>query len=410
MANLRYKPSGRISVWGMLKMLFWGIIGSSVLLSAYVYGINWMPNLALRTVVLLIVSFLLSRWMMRLVKNGKMRSPATVFWISSLTVLIGFYVHWAVYSIMVQDVWEYGRKAFWQSHISVETLKKIGMQIINPVDLWKDLQMIRRIGFWSLQGETVNHFALLLCWIGEMLYVILHTASKAIVQARRVFSEERGVWLDQRIEFTIQYIKEHRMLRRQLIKGDLKGLDNIHYYQRKGREAHGTIVFYHRKGIMGPFVSIKMVKAVQTGPRRTRHYFIPIVKQWEIGSDKVEEILTRLVAERGTTHEKVTEKGNWKDRYYWSNKREQLSFAVQQTVEKAKENAGSSSERKYYSGGERVANIEEVTVYAPTITPEMEQEYLAKKAREEQERIWAANREEIRNRRKKSKRRSTRIK
>ena len=40
----------------------------------------------------------------------------------------------------------------------------------------------------------------------------------------------------------------------------------------------------------------------------------------------------------------------------------------------------------------------------------MEQEYLAKKAREEKEREWAENREEIKNRKNKSKRRSTRIK
>lgn len=409
MANLRYKPSGKVSAWGVIKMLVFGTLGSVILLCAYVYGVNWMPNLALRTVVLLVTVFLLSRWLKRLTKKGKFRSPAAAFWLSCLTILIGFYVHWCVYTVMVYDVWNYGADAFWESHLQVETLKKIGYTLIDPVGLWKSLGEIQKIGFWELNGRLMNGFPLILCWIAEMLYVVLYSASKTIVQARKIFSEERGVWLDQRIEFTIQYIKEHRMLRRQLIKGDLKGLDDIHFYQRRGREAHGTIVFYHRKGIMGPFVSIKMVKAVQTGPRHTKHYFIPIVKQWDIGTDKVEEVLARLLSERGMTHEKVTEKGNWKDRYYWSNKREQISFAVQQTVEKAKENS-SAQDTRYYTDGEKLANIEEVTVYAPTITPEMEQQYLEKKAIEEQEKIWAANKEELKKRRKKSKRRSTRIK
>lgn len=408
MAKLRYKPSGKVSFWGIIKMLFWGTIGSGTLLSAYVYAIGWMPNLALRTIVLLLTAFLISRWMRRLTKTGKFRSPVAAYWLSHLAVLMGWYVHWAVYTVMVQDVWQYGMESFWQHHLGVDTLVQIGRTLIDPVGLWETICKIHQVGFWSLRGVPVQGTWLWVLWAAELLYFLIYPASKAVKQAKKLFSEERGVWLDQRIEFSIQYVKEHRIMRRKLIKGDLSSLDNIHYYQRQGRESHGIIVFHHHKGIMGPYVTIRMMKAVQIGPRRTKRYFIPIVKRWNIGSDKVEQILTRLVAERGTTHEKVTEKANWKDRYFWSNKREQITFAVQQSVEKAREN--SNQDTRYYGKGEKLANLDEVTVYAPTITPEMEKEYLEKKAREEQERIWAENREELKRRRKKSKRRSTRIK
>lgn len=411
MANLRYKPSGRVSFWGVLKMLIGGILGAVILLCVYVYGLNLMPNLALRAMVLLVLLFLLSRWMGRLAKKGRFRSPAAAFWISALVLLIALYFHWIVYVVMVQDVWEYGKDAFWRSHFRPDTLWQAGRLFLDPAQLWNQVMKIRDTGFWSIRGIPVTGIRLTVCWILEMLVIILIPSFRAMTQARRIYSEDQRMWLDQQSEFTIAYIKDHRMLRRKLIKGEVDGLQDIHYYHRRGREAHGTMVFYHHKGILGPYVSIKMVKAVQTGPRHTKHYFIPIIKQWDIGTQKAEEIFARLLQEKGTTHEKVTEKGNWKDRYFWSNKREQISFAMQQKMERAKENSD-VRDAKYYTGGEKIAKLEEVTVYAPTITPEMEQQYLEKKAREEQEKIWAANKEAVKNQRKKNKnkRHSTRIK
>ena len=409
MANNKYRPSGRASFFGVFGMILFGLIGALVLLTIYLYGMNMMPNLGLRILVFLVVLILLSAWMRRLVKNGRIRSPGKAFWISFFMILIALYAACILYVVLVHDAWEFPKAKFWDQHITLETPKKWLYLLLHPAALKDSMLTIMKTGFFTVRGYTLKGVPLLIMWIGEVLLFLLVPSFRAMGQGYRIFSERHRRWLDQTVEFTCNYVKDHRTLRRQLIKGDTTGLDDIHYYKVQGQEAHGTVTFYHHRGKLSPFVSIQMVKAVQIGPRRIKHFYIPILEQWDLGEAKEEEIFERMLDESGMTREKVTGRGNYRERLFWRSKKEQIRGTIKESVEK-KNNRVTMRDTGSYKHPEENVGFDNDTVYAPVITSEMEQEYLAKKAREEKEREWAENREEIKNRKNKSKRRSTRIK
>ncbi len=408
MANFRYKPSGKVPFPGVLWMLFGGFAGSAVLLSAYIYGLGWMKNAGLRLIVLVLLLFLLGKWMMFLARSGKFRSPAAAFWLSFIAVLAGCYIHWGVYAVYVQDVWQYGRAGFLTHNLSLDTLRRIGVLLLDPLRLLRTLGGIGEIGFWSVRGIRMAGIPLFVCWAVEMLLVLLIPACRAAAQSRRLYSEAQRQWLDGKTEFTVSYIRDHRTMRRHFIEGENSGLDALHYYRRRGREAYGTVVFYHHKGVLGPFISLHMIKAVQTGPHSMKHYFIPVLNEWEIGQANAEDLYDRLDGEMQEQKEEGKNRRK-KKRRRAAGLREQLSVSMRRAVSGFSSKRNPQDER--YEGDE-VTEIEEVTVYVPSITPEMERQFRERKAKEEQERIWAENKEEVRKRRKrnKNKRRSTRIK
>ncbi len=409
MANNKYKPSGKAPFFGVIGMILFGLIGALVLLTGYLYGMNLMPNMGLRILVFIGVLILLSGWMHGLVKTGRIRSPGKAFWLSFFLILIDLYAACILYVVLVHDAWEFPRAEFWKEHITLETPKKWLYLLLHPVKLKDSMITIMKEGFFTVRGTKIAGVPLLIMWIVEVLLFLLIPSFRAMSQGYKIFSEKHRRWLNQTAEFTCNYIKDHRTLRRQLIKGDTSGLDEIHYYKVQGQEAHGTITFHHHRGKVSPFVSMQMVKAVQIGPRRIKHFYIPILEQWDLGEAKEEEIFERLLEESGLTREKVTGRGNYKERLFWRSKKEQIRGTIKERVEKTN-NRVQVRDSGTYKHGDEVEGLNEATVYAPVITSEMEQEYLEKKKREEQEREWAENREEIRNRKNKSKRRSTRIK
>ncbi len=409
MANNKYRPSGKASFFGIVGMVLFGFIGALVLLTVYLYGMNLMPNMGLRVLVFLAVLILLSAWMRRLTKSGHLRAPGKAFWISFFMILLALYAICIFYVVMVHDAWEFPKADFWKEHISLETPKKWLYLLLHPIALKDSMLTILKTGFFTVRGITINGVWLLVMWLVEVLLFLLIPSFRAMAQGYKIFSEAQNRWLEQTVEFTCNYIKEHRTLRRQLIKGDTTGLDDIHYYKVQGQEAHGTITFYHHRGRISPFVSMQMVKAVQIGPRRIKHFYIPILEQWDLGEEKKEEIFERLLTESGLTREKVTGRRNYKERLFWRSKKDQFRGSLKEKVEKSS-NRVTVRDSGTYQHGSSVQGLNEDTVYAPVITSEMEQEYIEKKAREEQERVWAENREEIKNRKNKSKRRSTRIK
>ncbi len=410
MANYsKYKPSGKASVFGVIQMIVLGLVGVFVLMMVYLYGVNLVPNMGFRVGIFLVVVLLLSAWMHHLVKIGRIRAPGKAFWLTFFIIIIGFYPYWAMYVVFVNQAWDHSFKEFWDAHISFETLDQWVYLMLHPKALLNSIKAIEETGFFSIRGHMVSGSRQIFYWVVEGLLLLLVPSFRAMSQGYKIFSETQKRWQDHTAEFTIAYIKEHRSLRRQLLKGDMSGLADIHYYPVQGQEAHGTITFYHHKGHVSRYASIQMIKAVQIGPRKMKHFYIPILEQWDLGEEMKEEVLDRLLTESGLTREKVLSRGNYKERHFLRGKKAQLSEAVREKVERSS-NRVTFQESGNYKPGEEIAGIEEVTVYAPTITPEMEQEYLAKRAKEEQERIWAENREEIKNRKNKSKRRSTRIK
>ena len=188
-------------------------------------------------------------------------------------------------------------------------------------------------------------------------------------------------------------------MRRALLKQEYSGLSALDYHVLEGQESHGVLTFYRRRDYTGPYITLANVKAIQAGPKKIRHRFVPIVRLVDIGEETAAELYARLHArmmeEESKDKEKatLTGKGSWKRWFIETrfNLRQWVSslLADIRTVAAVKPEPeaedGQGKSEDVYEDGEKAVSIEEVTIHVPNITPEMEKEYIVKKAQEEEE-------------------------
>jgi len=114
------------------------------------------------------------------------------------------------------------------------------------------------------------------------------------------------------------------------------------------------------------------VKAVQSGPKRLRYQYVPIVKKYDIGIETTAALYEKVVS--ATETYKVA---NGKD-YFQFFQELKLQFMVSWSEWKAKFSQVKEEpeeQKEYYEEGEEIVSVEDATVFVPRVTPEMEEEY-----------------------------------
>ncbi len=399
MSMTRYAPSGKFSTVGLIGMIFGGLLGAFIFGTVYIYLMNYFSNMVLRLIIIGGLIAGMSQWMIFLMRIGKIRRPMLAMGVTALSLLFLLYSKWVVYVNMVQEIWRSTDKV-WYANLAMPGFFQTWWDtFVHPMDLWKAVVEINLRGFLLVNGRLMTGVPLAILWILETLLLLVIPLYRVALNAKKPYVESKGCWLTEEEEIIITYVQDYRTMRRALLKQDYSGLSSLDYHVLEGQESHGILTFYRRKGYTGPYITLDNVKAIQTGPKKIRHRFVPVVRLVDIGEETAAELYARLRARKLEAESKDGEKpastgeGGWKRRFaeLHFNLRQWLSGlrADIRTVTAGKSGPEAEDEGEkcedVYEDGEKVVSIEEVTIHVPNITPEMEKEYIVKKAQEEEE-------------------------
>ena len=398
MSMTRYAPSGKFSAVGLIGMIFGGLLGAFIFGTVYIYLMNYFSNMVLRLIIIGGLIAGMSQWMIFLMRIGKIRRPVLAVGITALSLLFLLYSKWAVYVNMVQEIWKSTDKVWYANLAMPGFFETWWNTVTHPMDLWKAMVEINLRGFLLVNGRLMTGVPLAILWILETLLLLVIPLYRVALNARKPYVEGKGCWLTEEEEIVITYVQDYRTMRRALLKQEYSGLSALDYHVLEGQESHGVLTFYRRRDYTGPYITLANVKAIQAGPKKIRHRFVPIVRLVDIGEETAAELYARLHArmmeEESKDKEKatLTGKGSWKRWFIETrfNLRQWVSslLADIRTVAAVKPEPeaedGQGKSEDVYEDGEKAVSIEEVTIHVPNITPEIEKEYIVKKAQEEE--------------------------
>ena len=386
MSMTRYAPSGKFSAVGLIGMIFGGLLGAFIFGTVYIYLMNYFSNMVLRLIIIGGLIAGMSQWMIFLMRIGKIRRPVLAVGITALSLLFLLYSKWAVYVNMVQEIWKSTDKVWYANLAMPGFFETWWNTVTHPMDLWKAMVEINLRGFLLVNGRLMTGVPLAILWILETLLLLVIPLYRVALNARKPYVEGKGCWLTEEEEIVITYVQDYRTMRRALLKQEYSGLSALDYHVLEGQESHGVLTFYRRRDYTGPYITLANVKAIQAGPKKIRHRFVPIVRLVDIGEETAAELYARLHArmmeEESKDKEKATLTGFNLRQWVSSLLADIRTVAAVKPEPEAEDGQGKSED--VYEDGEKAVSIEEVTIHVPNITPEMEKEYIVKKAQEEE--------------------------
>ncbi|MFR5072841.1 MAG: hypothetical protein ACLTDS_12215 [Bianqueaceae bacterium] len=317
MSMTRYAPSGKFSAVGLIGMIFGGLLGAFIFGTVYIYLMNYFSNMVLRLIIIGGLIAGMSQWMIFLMRIGKIRRPVLAVGITALSLLFLLYSKWAVYVNMVQEIWKSTDKV-WYANLAMPGFFETWWDTVtHPMDLWKAMVEINLRGFLLVNGRLMTGVPLAILWILETLLLLVIPLYRVALNARKPYVEGKGCWLTEEEEIVITYVQDYRTMRRALLKQEYSGLSALDYHVLEGQESHGVLTFYRRRDYTGPYITLANVKAIQAGPKKIRHRFVPIVRLVDIGEETAAELYARLHArmmeEESKDKEKATLTGKgWK--------------------------------------------------------------------------------------------------
>lgn len=197
--NLYYKPSGRITVGGILGFVLLGAVAAFGLAFGYVYATWYIPFIYINVVLTLAFGALLAYVLKRMTTVGKLRNPALVGWLALAVGLWAWYVQWAVYLTLLNGAGEteHAGRRFSITHTSFELDVFLGL-ITRPDLVLGMLPRLAEDGIWSIFTVRVSGFVLYLVWFAEMLILLVFPWIVARAEAGVPFSERAGQWAEKR--------------------------------------------------------------------------------------------------------------------------------------------------------------------------------------------------------------------
>jgi hypothetical protein len=165
MTNLYYKPSGKVTLWGVALGLVGGFVAGLLLAYAYSYLIAYIPFIYLNFLITIGYAVLLGTCTGFLLRFGKVRNNWVCAAVALVVAAASLYLAWAVWlSVML-----------WKADLSVSVMD-LAQQ---PGFVWELVQEINKTGAWTIgslhagQGIAVSGVVLWLVWVAEALIVLV---------------------------------------------------------------------------------------------------------------------------------------------------------------------------------------------------------------------------------------------
>ncbi|MCB2406956.1 hypothetical protein [Hymenobacter lucidus] len=195
--SVYYKPSGRITVGGILGFVVVGLVAAVVLAFAYVYATWYIPFIYINVLLTLGFGAVLGYVLNRMTTVGKLRNPALVGWLALAIGLWAWYVQWAVYLTLLNGAGEteYAGRRFSITHTSFELDTFLGI-IARPDLVLSMLPRIAEDGMWSIFTVKVSGFVLYLVWFAELVILLAFPWIVSHSEAGAPFSERAGQWAE----------------------------------------------------------------------------------------------------------------------------------------------------------------------------------------------------------------------
>ena len=389
MLHKNYKPSGKVTFWGILLFVLLGLAGCCLIESAYVILMGFVSNVFLRLVIVAFCVILSGWWIVALGRIGKLRRPKLIRIMALIILIISFYMSRCVYVDLVQSFWSDG------SQEVLGRLTKLQIPVMNwlklfiaPQQVFSAILHILPYGVFSINGWIVNGIPLIILWILECALLILVPYYLTAYYCGRPYDEDLHIWLPKREEWKVTYVTNYREIRTQMRKGNcaalLDALDDVKGYVMKGQESYAVLEFYSRGKFVGPYISLTNIKAVQSGPRKLDHRMVRLCRMFDIGTDEAKRLYDRVME----SYEAAKRSRDQSDQQKMGDKISMAQFDLNRaSVNVASEirHQGKESDEQYVVRPTETflpldtGNLEDVSIHVPRVTPEMEQAYIDRK-------------------------------
>lgn len=387
-----YHASGKAPMSGIILLVLSGFLGCCILESVSVLLLAFLSNLFLRSLAVVIPIALMISFLVLMVRVGKIRNITVVRICVLVLLILSFYFSRVVYVDMVESLWNVGANEFLKGdEPRREFAVRLLQLLIRPDIVFSALLRILPYGTTSINGTMLTGVPLLLMWILEALCFILVPFYLTVYFAQRPYDEDLNMWFPRKEEWHVGYVENYRQIRAEMRKGNvrllLSGLKELEAYQLQGQESYGILTFYLKGKVVGPYVSLVNIKAVQSGPRKLEHRTITLCRMLNIGRETAEELYNRI-KDSYETQSKSSVKPKFGDRIQRASF--DLNRASKLMVQGMKTSGDDVLSQKtltdempslpeQLSLDDLKRGAEEITVHVPHVTPEMEKEYLNRK-------------------------------
>ena len=363
------------------------VAGGLILSFVYVYLLAFLGSAVLRLLTLAGILAGASAWMVLLLQWGQVRKEWQQLLFVGIELLILYYNKWVLYTNLVEDAWFIGMDRLWEYHFALpDYLFHWAERWLHPQVLIQMMGEILYRGFLSINGQVLKGGLLGAVWAAEA--AVLLGLPLLLVRSRMKvpYDEKAHLWLNREEERVVTYVKDYRNIRRKMQEEGPEqlrlALPELQPCRPEGKESYGVLTFFRNGDHIGPYISLGNVRTVQTGPRRTQRQYVQLGEKTEIGREEARALYQRIcsAAEEGTLWSRLTDEA----RELWS-RLVAMTAGVRSRLrglrkEKTNATTGQPDSMKpmELENGEEVVNLEDITIFVPRITKEMEEEYRRK--------------------------------
>ena len=235
--HLYYHPSGVAPPKGIFIALLAGIPLAAVCGIGYSKAISTIPFVYLDILLTVLFGVLLGVIAKAFIRTGKIRNIPFGIVFGLLLAITGIYAKWSYWS--VSDV--FYSEELGQIHNSPGFMDAV----MHPVITWNMMQLVNKIGAFSLHDIPFEGTLLWIVWISEAGIILFFTTAFSLRQVKLPFSETGNSWMDALIS--------PRFLNAGISMKELRGQLELRNYTSlvQGMSANGmasrlwTVAFYN---------------------------------------------------------------------------------------------------------------------------------------------------------------------
>lgn len=214
-----YKHSGKFSPLGIVLMLVFGGIGALISGALYGYIIAYCPFIYINFIITIVYGLIVGFCVTQGAKRGKVRNMKVLTLVSFLVGCFAQYVNWV----------------FWLFATSKQEIF-----LFMPQDVFAMIQLLNKMGVWSIFGGTPTGFTLYAIWAIEAFMIIgMVTLGPYSTLSEVPFCETSKKWLEDKTSiFPLQAVEDYETLKTEIEQDNFQQLvglertDNLKHYSQ----------------------------------------------------------------------------------------------------------------------------------------------------------------------------------
>ncbi|MFC5044464.1 hypothetical protein ACFSTE_14925 [Aquimarina hainanensis] len=274
-----YKPSGKFSILSILYFLILSVTAFPILGVIYAYCIRYIPFVYINFLIAAGFGFGLGLLINIVVINkGKNRNPGVSAVLGTLGGAVALYVHWAV----------------WVQLVIADGTPDAGMGqlftlVTDPGMLGEWIAKINEVGTWGIRNNAVHGTFLSVIWGIEALIVIGISTLISFPRAKQPFCEQDGVWFEETVLPTLNYIGDAPKMVAELEKGTVTAFDEISLAATEEKDHSVITVYASKRGDC--YVTVLNKKAKITDKGKIEHTDEAVVSYIRLNQSLKEQLL-----------------------------------------------------------------------------------------------------------------------